>query len=73
MADNTNARSERTASPDEKSFSEAPAIFSKVTLAVIGVTILFILIAAIAFSGFLSDSTGEAGVRNENSATRANP
>ncbi|MCU1290210.1 MAG: hypothetical protein JWN60_2439 [Acidobacteria bacterium] len=73
MADHLNTESERTATPDESAYNQAPGNFSKATLAVIGVAILFIIIATVMFSGFLNDSTGEAGTRNENSASRANP
>ncbi len=74
MADDTNPRSDRTATPNERSLNEAPAIFSKATIAVAGVAILFLIIAALLLSSFLRNPTGsETGVGNSNSATRANP
>ena len=73
MANDTNAGSERTATPQEQSFNEAPKSFSKATLIVGVIALLFIIIASILFSGFLSDSTGEKGASNTNSTTRSNP
>ena len=74
MADDMNTRSDRTATPNERSLNEAPAIFSKTTIAVAGVAILFLIIAALLLSSFLRNPTGtDTGAGNGNTATRTNP
>jgi hypothetical protein len=54
MANQVNSGSDRTPTPDEQSLNRAPKVFSKATLAVIGVALLFLIIAGVLFSGFFS-------------------
>ncbi|HEX8289299.1 MAG TPA: hypothetical protein VF556_14965 [Pyrinomonadaceae bacterium] len=74
MADDMNTSGDRTATPNERSLNEAPAFFSRTTIAVGGVALLFLIIAVLLLSSFLRNPTGaESGVGNSNSATRTNP
>lgn len=74
MADDMNTGNDRTATPNERSLNEAPAIFSKITIAVAAVAILFLIIAGLLLSRFLGNPTGsETGTNSTNSATRTNP
>ncbi|HEX8636901.1 MAG TPA: hypothetical protein VF692_02475 [Pyrinomonadaceae bacterium] len=56
MANQANSGSDRTPTPDEQSMTRAPKVFSKATLAVVGVAILFLIIASLLFSGFFSSA-----------------
>ena len=56
MADQANRESDRTQTPDEQSLTRAPKVFSKATLAVIGVALVFLIIASFLFSGFFSSA-----------------
>ena len=68
MADERNAGSDRTPTPDELSLNRAPKGFSKATLAVIAVALVFLIIASFLFSSFFNSSTGIPG----GAATNAN-
>lgn len=61
MADQANTGRDRTPTPDERSTTRAPKVFSKATLAVIGAALIFLIIASFLFSGFFSSSTGTPG------------
>ena len=61
MADQSNRESNRTPTPDEQSLTRAPQVFSKATLAVVGVALLFLIVAGVLFSGFFNSSTGNPG------------
>lgn len=56
MDNQANIRSDRTPTPDEQSLNRAPKVFSKATFAVIGVALLFLIIASLLFSGFFSSA-----------------
>ena len=61
MANHTNADADRTTTPDENAFNRAPKVLSKATLAVVGVALLFLIIAGLLFSSFFNSSTGNPG------------
>jgi uncharacterized membrane protein len=58
MAIQNNDANDRKRTPDEKSFNQAPKIFSKATLAVIAVGIVLLIIASLLISGFFSSPAG---------------
>jgi hypothetical protein len=58
MANQINAENDRTPTSDEESFNSAPKVFSKATLGVIAVAIIFLIIASLLFSAFFSSAGG---------------
>jgi uncharacterized protein HemX len=54
MAIQSNSANDRKRTPDEKTFNQAPKVFSKATLAVIAVALVLLIIATLLISGFFS-------------------
>lgn len=54
MTDQSNDKSDRTPTPDEQSFNQAPKVLSNTTLAVAAVAVLFLIVAGLLFAGFFS-------------------
>ena len=73
MADRPINQPNRTPTADERSFNEAPKVFSKATLLLVGAAILFLIIAAALYSSFFSNATGGAQPETINTGAATNP